>query len=120
MKGGSVSGLAMVKSKPKRGKIAEGKFRKRVTEWFGRNGRDLPWRRTADPYAILVSEIMCQQTQVGTVLPYYERWMLRFPDCATLAAATEPEVMAMWQGLGYYSRARNLHRAAQVVGGGEF
>jgi A/G-specific adenine glycosylase len=68
-----------------------------------------------DPYAILVSEMMCQQTQVATVLPYFERWMLRFPDCAALAAATEQEVMGMWQGLGYYSRARNLHRAAKAI-----
>jgi len=94
-----------------------------VTEWFGKNARDLPWRRTADPYAILVSEIMCQQTQVGTVAPYFERWMRRFPDCRTLAAATEQEVLSLWQGLGYYSRARNLHRAAKAVleaPGGEF
>jgi A/G-specific adenine glycosylase len=75
----------------------------------------VPWRRTADPYAILVSEIMCQQTQVGTVLPYFERWMRRFPDCGTLAAGTEHEVMSLWQGLGYYSRARNLHAAAKTV-----
>jgi len=110
----------MEKSKPNRGKIAEGKFRRRVTEWFAKNARDLPWRRTRDPYAILVSEIMCQQTQVGAVLPYYARWMRRFPDCRTLAAATEHEVMGMWQGLGYYSRARNLHRAAKAVNGGSF
>ncbi len=94
---------------------AEGKFRLRVTAWFASHARDLPWRRTEDPYAILVSEIMCQQTQVGTVLPYFERWMRRFPDCARLAAATEHEVMGLWQGLGYYSRARNLHRAAKAV-----
>jgi A/G-specific adenine glycosylase len=97
------------------GAKAEGKFRRRVTAWFEKNARDLPWRRTEDPYAILVSELMCQQTQVGTVLPYFERWMRRFPDCASLAAATEHEVMGMWQGLGYYSRARNLHRAARAV-----
>jgi A/G-specific adenine glycosylase len=94
---------------------SEGKFRRRVTAWFARNARDLPWRRTEDPYAILVSEMMCQQTQVGTVMPYFERWMRRFPDCASLAAATEHEVMGLWQGLGYYSRARNLHRAAKAV-----
>ena len=110
----------MQESKPKRGKIAEGKFRRRVTEWFASNARNLPWRLTTDPYAILVSEMMCQQTQVGTVMPFFERWMHRFPDCATLAAATEQEVMALWQGLGYYSRARNLHRAAKAVAGGEF
>jgi A/G-specific adenine glycosylase len=91
------------------------KFRDAVVNWFAKNGRDLPWRRTIDPYAILVSEIMCQQTQVATVLPYFERWMRRFPDCDALAAASEYEVLALWQGLGYYSRARNLHRAAQVV-----
>jgi A/G-specific adenine glycosylase len=110
----------MQKSKPKRGKIAEGKFRRRVIEWFAGSARDLPWRRTQDPYAILVSEVMCQQTQVATVMPYFERWMRRFPDCASLAAASEQEVMALWQGLGYYSRARNLHRAAKAVAGGEF
>jgi A/G-specific adenine glycosylase len=120
-----------MKSKPKQGGMAEGKMRiaeaarlrKRVTEWFAENARDLPWRRTVDPYAILVSEIMCQQTQVGTVLPYFERWMRQFPDCGTLARATEHEVLSLWQGLGYYSRARSLHRAAKAVTelpGGEF
>ena len=121
------SGTA-VKSKPKRRKIAEGKntlsgfsrqeasrFRRHVTAWFARNARDLPWRRTVDPYAILVSEVMCQQTQVATVMPYFERWMHRFPDCQTLAAASEHDVLSLWQGLGYYSRARNLHRAAKAV-----
>ena len=83
--------------------------------WFAEHGRDLPWRRTRDPYAIMVSEFMLQQTQVATVVPYYERWLARFPDFQTLAAATEAEVLALWQGLGYYSRARNLHRAAQQV-----
>jgi len=112
----------MGKSTTEWGGKAEGKFRRRVTQWFAKNARDLPWRRTQDPYAILVSEMMCQQTQVGAVLPYFERWMRRFPDCRTLAAATEHEVMGLWQGLGYYSRARNLHRAAKAVvdGGGEF
>ncbi len=97
------------------------RFRRQVTAWFQQNARDLPWRRTTDPYAVLVSEIMCQQTQVGTVLAYYERWMRRFPDCRALAAATEHEVMSVWQGLGYYSRARNLHLAAKAVAAlGEF
>jgi A/G-specific adenine glycosylase len=91
------------------------KFRRAVIAWFAKHARDLPWRRTTDPYAILVSEIMCQQTQVATVLPYYERWLRRFPDCETLAAATEHEVMSLWQGLGYYSRTRNLHKAAKAV-----
>ncbi len=89
--------------------------------WFRRNARDLPWRRTDDPYAILVSEMMCQQTQVATVVPYYKRWMERFPDAAALARASERDVMSLWQGLGYYSRARNLHRAAMAVDrAGEF
>jgi len=80
-------------------------------------GRDLPWRTPAprDPYTVLVSELMLQQTQVGTVIDYYLRWMERFPDAATLAAAPESEVLHAWQGLGYYSRARNLHAAAQAI-----
>lgn len=88
---------------------------KPLTEWFARFGRDLPWRRTRDPYAIMVSEFMLQQTQVATVIPYFERWLIRFPDFTALAAASEPEVLAAWQGLGYYARARNLHRAAKEV-----
>jgi A/G-specific adenine glycosylase len=86
-----------------------------VGAWFDKAGRDLPWRKTSDPYAILVSELMCQQTQVATVIPYYERWLAKFPDFAALAAATEHDVLSLWQGLGYYSRARNLHRAAKHV-----
>lgn len=83
--------------------------------WFRREGRDLPWRKSDDPYAILVSEIMLQQTQVIKVLDYYERWMQRFPTAKSLAAAGEPEVLSLWQGLGYYSRARNLHAAARQI-----
>lgn len=83
--------------------------------WFDAGHRDLPWRRSGDPYAIWVSEIMAQQTRVETVIPYYERWLARFPTVADLAAASEDDVFALWQGLGYYSRARNLLRAAQVV-----
>ena len=81
------------------------------------NGRDLPWRTfpPRDPYSVLVSEIMLQQTQVATVIDYYERWMERFPDVHALAAAPENDVLHAWQGLGYYSRARNLHAAAQVI-----
>lgn len=90
-------------------------LRARLATWYEANARDLPWRRTRDPYAIMVSEFMLQQTQVATVVPYYERWLARFPDFAALAAAGEAEVLAAWQGLGYYSRARNLHRAAQLV-----
>ena len=91
------------------------RFRRDLVQWFVRDGRDLPWRRTTDPYAILVSEFMLQQTQVTTVIGYYERWMAQFPTVAALAAATEQEVLSLWQGLGYYSRARNLHRAAQAI-----
>jgi A/G-specific adenine glycosylase len=96
--------------------VAEARsFRARLARWFKSRGRDLPWRRTHDPYAIMVSEFMLQQTQVATVLDYYRRWLARFPDFAALAAATEDDVLHAWQGLGYYSRARNLHRAAQAI-----
>ncbi|MFL6538385.1 MAG: A/G-specific adenine glycosylase [Chthoniobacterales bacterium] len=90
-------------------------FRRALLAWYGKHGRDLPWRRTRDPYAILVAEFMLQQTQVATVLPYYERWMRRFPTFAALAAASESEVLHAWQGLGYYNRARNLHATAQRI-----
>ena len=90
-------------------------LRAKLARWFRASGRDLPWRRTTDPYAILVSEFMLQQTQVATVIPYFERWLARFPDFAALAAADEADVLHAWQGLGYYARARNLHRAAKHV-----
>ncbi|MGI8889333.1 MAG: A/G-specific adenine glycosylase [Chthoniobacterales bacterium] len=90
-------------------------FRRGLIRWYRREGRDLPWRRTSDAYAVLVSEFMLQQTQVATVLPYYERWLKRFPDFATLARAEESEVLHAWQGLGYYSRARHIHAAAKMV-----
>ena len=83
-----------------------------LASWYRKHGRDLPWRRTRDPYAILISELMLQQTQVATVIPYYEQWMRRFPDIETLAAAAESDVLHAWQGLGYYARARNLRAAA--------
>ena len=83
--------------------------------WFARHGRNLPWRRTRDPYAILVSEFMLQQTQVVTVLDYYRRWLERFPTLQALADAPQEEVLRQWEGLGYYARARNLHRAAQII-----
>jgi A/G-specific adenine glycosylase len=91
------------------------RFRRPLVAWFRRHGRSLPWRETADPYAILVSEFMLQQTQVATVLPYYERWLARFPDFAALARADESAVLHAWQGLGYYARARNLHATARAV-----
>jgi len=87
----------------------------RLLDWYATNRRDLPWRRTTDPYRIWVSEIMLQQTQVATVIPYYERFLRRFPTVVALAEAKRDEVLALWQGLGYYSRGRNLHAAARVV-----
>ena len=88
----------------------------KLIAWQKRHGRhDLPWQGTRDPYRIWVSEIMLQQTRVATVIPYFQRFLQRFPDIATLAAAPLDEVLRLWAGLGYYSRARNLHRAAQVV-----
>jgi len=83
--------------------------------WFAEHGRDLPWRRTRDPYAILVSEVMLQQTQVECVIPRYLRWLERWPTAYALAAATTADVIREWQGLGYNRRALSLHRAAQVV-----
>src|SRR5215469_18230959 len=88
---------------------------KRLVEWYRRGHRDLPWRATSDPYRIWVSEIMLQQTRAQAVIPYYERFLARFPTVETLAAATEDEVLALWSGLGYYSRARNLRRGAIAV-----
>lgn len=91
-------------------------FSTRVLRWFDHNGRkDLPWQREPTPYRVWVSEIMLQQTQVKTVMPYYERFMARFPDVAALARAELDEVLHQWSGLGYYTRARNLHRAARMV-----
>jgi A/G-specific adenine glycosylase len=88
---------------------------KALLAWFATNGRDLPWRRTRDPYAILVSEVMLQQTQVTRVVPRYLEWLERWPTVASLAAASTADVIRAWQGLGYNRRAVNLHRAARVV-----
>jgi A/G-specific adenine glycosylase len=90
-------------------------LRARLLDWYDRRARDLPWRRTRDPYAIWVSEIMLQQTRVETVIPYFERFLARFPDAHALARASEDEVLSMWSGLGYYRRARLLHRGAGIV-----
>ncbi|KAF1028078.1 MAG: Adenine DNA glycosylase [Burkholderia plantarii] len=102
----------------------EAGFATRLIAWQREHGRyDLPWQNTRDPYRIWLSEIMLQQTQVSTVVPYYLRFLERFPDVAALAAAPADDVMALWAGLGYYTRARNLHRCAQVVieqHGGQF
>ena len=86
--------------------------------WYARGHRDLPWRNTRDPYDIWVSEIMLQQTRAQAVIPYYQRFLERFPTVAALAAAAEDDVLALWSGLGYYSRARNLRLAAQAHRGG--
>jgi A/G-specific adenine glycosylase len=98
-------------------------FSRKLLAWFRRAARDLPWRRTTDLYAIWVSEIMLQQTQVATVVPYYHRFLAQFPDIRSLAAADEQEVLRLWEGLGYYRRARQLHAAARRVAsehGGRF
>ncbi|HEY9319163.1 MAG TPA: A/G-specific adenine glycosylase [Achromobacter sp.] len=99
-------------------------FAPRIVAWQRQHGRhDLPWQNTRDPYRIWLSEIMLQQTQVATVIPYYDRFLQRFPDVAALAAAAQEDVMPYWAGLGYYARARNLHRCAQEIArdwGGRF
>jgi A/G-specific adenine glycosylase len=99
-------------------------FSRQLLAWFDRHGRhNLPWQQQPTPYRVWVSEVMLQQTQVATVIPYFQRFMARFPDVGALAAAHEDEVLALWSGLGYYSRARSLHRAAQLIRdghGGQF
>jgi len=91
------------------------KVQTKLLQWFKRKGRDLPWRKTRDPYAIWVSEIMLQQTQVSTVIPYYQTFLKSFPTVQHLAKADLSKVLKVWEGLGYYSRARNLHRASEIV-----
>ncbi|HEY7000319.1 MAG TPA: hypothetical protein VH330_01145, partial [Candidatus Udaeobacter sp.] len=90
-------------------------FRRSLAVWYGVHGRDLPWRRTRDPYAILLSEFMLQQTQVATVIPYFNKWLRRFPNFASVARASQNAVLHAWQGLGYYNRVRNLHATAKIV-----
>ncbi|MFN8454597.1 MAG: A/G-specific adenine glycosylase, partial [Anaerolineae bacterium] len=90
-------------------------LRSQLLTWYHHNRRDLPWRGETDPYRIWISEVMLQQTQVTTVIPYYYRFLQRFPTLADLAAASLPEVLKVWEGLGYYARARNLHRAAVEI-----
>jgi A/G-specific adenine glycosylase len=91
-------------------------FSTQILRWYADHGRKLPWRSASpDPYAVWVSEIMLQQTRLETVLPYFDRWMMRFPTVSALAAASEQDVLSVWEGLGYYSRARNFHRAARIV-----
>lgn len=102
---------------PKRGleAVKDPAFALALMDWFAREGRELPWRQQPAAYAVVVSEFMLQQTQVATVIPYFTAWLERFPDWRSLAGADEQTVLGAWEGLGYYSRARNLHRLAQVV-----
>ena len=98
-------------------------FRRRLRRWYQQHGRQLPWRATRDPYRIWISEVMLQQTTVAAVIDYFARWFEAFPTVEALAAADEQDVLRQWEGLGYYSRARNLHKAARIVVGdfgGEF
>jgi A/G-specific adenine glycosylase len=88
---------------------------KPLLEWYAIHARHLPWRDHPDPYAIWISEIMLQQTRVETVIAYFERWMAAFPDIGSLANASEQDVLKLWEGLGYYSRARNIHKTAQIL-----
>jgi len=88
---------------------------KQILSWYTQHARDLPWRGVDDPYTVWVSEIMLQQTRVETVIPYFQRWMSTYPDIQTLAAASQQDVLNLWEGLGYYRRARALHQAAQIL-----
>jgi A/G-specific adenine glycosylase len=90
-------------------------FAEQLLDWYARSARKLPWRESSTPYSVWIAEIMLQQTRVETAIPYYQRWMERFPDIRALAEVGEQEVLSAWEGLGYYSRARNLHRAARIV-----
>jgi A/G-specific adenine glycosylase len=103
----------MVKQGQEPGKIA--RLRRQLLEWYARNARDLPWRRNSNPYAIWVSEIMLQQTRVAVVVDRYQAFLVRFPTLVSLALAPEEDVLALWSGLGYYRRARMLHKAARFV-----
>jgi A/G-specific adenine glycosylase len=94
---------------------AASRFASQLIAWFRENKRDLPWRRTRDPYAIWISEVMLQQTQVKTVIPYWERWMRELRNIERLAKAKPDRVLKLWEGLGYYSRVRNLQKAAQII-----
>jgi A/G-specific adenine glycosylase len=105
----------MIKTTKNSGNFEASKFRSALLDWFQKNARDLPWRRTTEPYLIWLSEMMCQQTGIKTVIPYFERFVEKFPTLESLAKADEEEVLRLWEGLGYYSRARNLHRAARLV-----
>ena len=110
--GGAKPG-ARIEARVSRAKIS--RVREKLLAWYDVHRRDLPWRRSRDPYAIWISETMLQQTRVETVIPYYERFLESFPDVGALASADRDEVFQLWAGLGYYSRARNLHEAARKV-----
>src|SRR5271170_3779839 len=90
-------------------------FQKQLLAWFRAHQRDLPWRRSRNPYRIWVAEVMLQQTRIAAVMPYYQNFLGRFPTVQSLARAPESEILKLWSGLGYYSRARNLHRAAKII-----
>ena len=92
-------------------------IKKKLHPWYKKNLRKLPWRQTADPYKIWVSEVMLQQTQVNTVIPYYEKFLVQFPDLQTLAVSRLQKVLKLWEGLGYYARARNFHKAVKIIAG---
>ena len=96
--------------------MIQNSFSNQVLNWFETNGRhDLPWQQDRNLYRVWLAEIMLQQTQIATVIPYYQRWLTRFPSVQALAEAPLDDVLKLWEGLGYYSRARNLHMAAQQV-----
>ena len=95
--------------------MAPSQFAQVLLDWYSRHGRDLPWRQTRDPYAIWLSEIILQQTRISQGTAYWERFMSEYPTVEALASASEDEVLKLWQGLGYYSRARNLHHAAKQL-----
>lgn len=108
----------MAESKKSAGTVSRERARaigRALLAWYAQHRRELPWRQSLDPYAVWVSEMMLQQTRVATVIPYFQRWMQRFPTVASLARAQESDVLHAWQGLGYYSRARNLQRAAALM-----
>ncbi|MDH5705690.1 MAG: A/G-specific adenine glycosylase, partial [Candidatus Aminicenantes bacterium] len=90
-------------------------FRKKILRWYERHARELLWRNSRDPYKIWVSEVMLQQTTVQAVLPYYQEWMKTFPDIESLSRAPSQKVLKTWQGLGYYQRAKNLHKASKII-----
>jgi len=102
-------------SLPRSGIASEKQIAAALLDWFSRHKRDLPWRETYSPYHVWISEIMLQQTQMERGVEYFKRWIARFPDLGSLATAQQDEVLKLWEGLGYYSRARNLHKAAQIV-----